>query len=180
MLGIGIVFPILPQLIASFLNGDLSAAAQYYGFFISLFAAMQFMFAPLLGALSDRYGRRPVLLVSLLGAGLDYILLSFAPSLTWLFVGRIITGVTAASFTVANAYIADVSPPEERAQNFGVIGAAFGLGFIFGPVLGGLLGGLGPRIPFLAAGLLAFLNWAYGFFVLPESLAHENRQPVEW
>src|SRR5512135_2645457 len=180
MLGIGIVFPILPQLIASFLNGDLSAAAQYYGFFISLFAAMQFMFAPLLGALSDRYGRRPVLLVSLLGAGLDYILLSFAPSLTWLFVGRIISGMTAASFTVANAYIADVSPPEKRAQNFGIIGAAFGLGFILGPVLGGVFGTLGTRVPFMVAGVLTLLNWLYGFFILPESLAPEHRRRFEW
>ncbi|MGE5263978.1 MAG: TCR/Tet family MFS transporter [Acidobacteriota bacterium] len=180
MLGVGIVFPILPQLIASFLNGDLSAAAQYYGFFISLFAAMQFIFAPLLGALSDRYGRRPVLLVSLLGAGLDYILLSFAPSLTWLFIGRIISGMTAASFTVANAYIADVSPPEKRAQNFGVIGAAFGLGFIIGPVLGGAFGSLGPRVPFMVAGVLTLLNWLYGFFVLPESLPQVHRRRFEW
>lgn len=180
MLGVGIVFPILPQLIASFMNGDLSAAAQYYGFFISLFAAMQFMFAPVLGALSDRYGRRPVLLISLLGAGLDYILLSFAPTLAWLFVGRLISGMTAASFTVANAYIADVSPPEKRAQNFGIIGAAFGLGFILGPVLGGVFGTMGARVPFMVAGGLTLLNWLYGFFILPESLAPEHRRRFEW
>ncbi len=180
MLGLGIVFPILPQLIASFLNGDLSAAAQYYGYFVALFATMQFIFSPVLGGLSDQYGRRPVLLVSLFGAGLDYILLSFAPTLPLLFVGRIISGTTSASFTVANAYIADVSPPEKRAQNFGIIGAAFGLGFILGPALGGLLGALGPRVPFMAAGVLTLLNWLYGFFVLPESLALEHRRRFSW
>jgi DHA1 family tetracycline resistance protein-like MFS transporter len=180
MMGLGIVFPILPQLIASFTNGDVSVAAQYYGYFIALFAAMQFLFSPVLGALSDQYGRRPVVLLSLLGAGLDYVLLSFAPTLALLFVGRLIAGITSASLTAANAYIADVSPPEKRAQNFGVIGAAFGLGFIVGPLLGGLLGGLGPRVPFMAAGLLTLLNWLYGFFVLPESLAPENRRPFSW
>ena len=177
MIGIGIVFPILPQLIASFTNNDVSAAAQYYGYFVALYAAMQFLFAPVLGSLSDQVGRRPVLLVSLLGAGLDYALLAFAPTLWLLFVGRIIAGVTAASFTVANAYIADVSPPEKRAQNFGMIGAAFGLGFIVGPLLGGTLGVLGPRVPFMVAGLLTIINWLYGYFVLPESLAKENRRP---
>ena len=176
MIGLGIVFPILPQLIASFLNNDVSAAAQYYGYFVALFAAMQFLFAPVLGSLSDQVGRRSVLLVSLFGAALDYALLSFAPTLWLLFVGRIIAGVTAASFTVANAYIADVSPPEKRAQNFGMIGAAFGLGFIIGPLLGGLLGQFGPRVPFMVAGLLTIVNWLYGYFVLPESLAPENRR----
>jgi DHA1 family tetracycline resistance protein-like MFS transporter len=180
MLGLGIVFPILPQLIASFLNGDVSAAAQYYGYFIALFAAMQFLFAPVLGALSDQVGRRPILLLSLLGAALDYALLAFAPTLAWLFVGRMIAGITAASFTVANAYIADVSPPEKRAQNFGVIGAAFGLGFIVGPLIGGILGVLGPRVPFIAAGVLTLVNWLYGYFVLPESLAPENRRRFAW
>ncbi len=180
MLGIGIVFPILPQLIASFLNGDLSVAAQYYGWFISLFAAMQFVFAPVLGGLSDRYGRRPILLVSLFGAGVDYVLLSVAPTLAWLFVGRVIAGVTAASYTVANAYIADVSPPERRAQNFGVVGAAFGFGFIIGPALGGILGTFGPRVPFMAAGVLTLVNWLYGYFVLPESRALENRRAFAW
>lgn len=176
VLGLGIVIPILPGLIASFLGGDVSAAAQYYGYFIAVFAAMQFLFAPVLGALSDQYGRRPVLLVSLFGAGLDYVLLAVAPTLALLFVGRVIAGITAASFTAANAYIADVSPPEKRAQNFGLIGAAFSLGFIIGPVLGGVLGSLGPRVPFMAAGTLTLLNWLYGFFVLPESLAPENRR----
>jgi DHA1 family tetracycline resistance protein-like MFS transporter len=180
VLGLGIVIPILPQLIASFMNGDVSAAAQYYGYFISVFAAMQFLFAPILGALSDRYGRRPVLLVSLFGAGLDYILLSIAPTLTLLFVGRIIAGITAASFTAANAYIADVSPPEKRAENFGIVGAAFGVGFIIGPVLGGVIGSFGPRVPFMVAGVLTLINWLYGFFVLPESLAPENRRRFTW
>ena len=180
MLGLGIVFPILPQLIASFMNGNVSAAAQYYGYFIAVFAAMQFLFSPVLGALSDQYGRRPILLLSLLGAGLDYILLAFAPTLALLFVGRVIAGVTSASLTAANAYIADVSPPEKRAQNFGVVGAAFGLGFIIGPLLGGVFGAWGPRVPFMAAGLLTLLNWLYGFFVLPESLAPENRRPFSW
>ncbi len=180
MLGLGIVIPILPQLIASFLNGDLSAAAQYYGYFVALFAAMQFLFSPVLGGLSDQYGRRPVLLVSLLGGGLDYMLLSFAPTLAWLFVGRLISGTTAASFTVANAYIADVSRPEDRAKNYGLIGAAFGLGFIIGPALGGMLGAFGPRVPFMAAGALTLLNWLYGFFVLPESLPKQNRRRFKW
>jgi DHA1 family tetracycline resistance protein-like MFS transporter len=157
-----------------------SAAARYYGYFIAVFAAMQFLFAPILGALSDQYGRRPVLLLSLFGAGLDYILLSFAPTLWLLFVGRIIIGITSASFTAANAYIADVSPPEKRAQNFGMVGAAFGLGFIIGPAIGGLLGSFGPRVPFMAAGVLTLVNWLYGFFILPESLPPENRRRFAW
>ena len=180
VLGLGIVIPILPQLIASFLNGDVSAAAQYYGYFIAIFAAMQFLFAPILGALSDQYGRRPILLVSLFGAGLDYLLLAVAPTLSLLFLGRIIAGITAASFTAANAYIADVSPPEQRAQNFGVVGAAFGLGFIVGPLLGGIFGIWGPRVPFIVAGILTLLNWLYGFFVLPESLAPHLRRRFRW
>jgi DHA1 family tetracycline resistance protein-like MFS transporter len=180
MVGVGLVFPILPQLIASFLNGNLSLAAQDYGYFVALYAAMQFLFAPILGGLSDQYGRRPVLLLSLLGAGLDYALLTWAPSLAWLYVGRVISGITSASFTVANAYIADVSPPDKRAQNFGVVGAAFGLGFIIGPALGGVLGTFGPRVPFMAAGALTLVNWLYGFFVLPESLAPQNRRRFAW
>lgn len=179
VMGIGIIIPVLPELIASF-TSDVSAASRYYGYFIATFAAMQFLFAPVLGSLSDQFGRRPVLLVSLFGAGLDYLLLSFAPTLGLLFVGRVIAGITAASITAANAYIADVSPPEKRAQNFGIIGAAFGLGFIIGPAIGGLLGSFGPRVPFMAAGILTLLNWLYGVFVLPESLAPENRRAFSW
>lgn len=180
MVGIGIVFPVLPELIASLRGGDVSDAARYYGYFVAVYAAMQFLFAPILGGLSDQYGRRPVLLLSLFGAGVDYCLLALAPNLALLFVGRMIAGITAASFTAANAYIADISPPEKRAQNFGVIGAAFGLGFIIGPALGGALGGLGLRAPFVAAGVLTLLNWLYGLLVLPESLAPENRRRFSW
>jgi MFS transporter, DHA1 family, tetracycline resistance protein len=141
---------------------------------------MQFVFAPILGSLSDRYGRRPVILLSLLGSGLDYFLLAYAPSLAWFFVGRIISGITGANFAAANAYIADVSPPEKRAANFGLIGAAFGLGFILGPALGGLLGDIGLRWPFIVAGILTLLNALYGWLVLPESLAPENRRAFSW
>ncbi|GAC1551393.1 MAG: tetracycline resistance MFS efflux pump [Herpetosiphon sp.] len=176
VMGAGIVIPILPQLVASFMHGDVSAAARYYGYFIATFALLQFLFAPVLGSLSDHFGRRPVLLISLFGAGLDYLLLSFAPNLWVLFIGRIVAGITAANFTAANAYIADISPPERRAQNYGIVGAAFGLGFIIGPAIGGFLGAYGPRVPFMAAGALTLLNWLYGFFVLPESLAVENRR----
>lgn len=180
VMGLGIVIPVLPELIASFNDGNVSAASRYYGYFVATFAAMQFLFAPVLGALSDHYGRRPVLLISLFGAGLDYVLLAFAPTLALLFLGRIIAGATAASFTVAKAYIADVSPPDKRAQNFGLVGAAFGVGFIIGPAIGGLLGSFGPRVPFMVAGILTLLNWLYGFFVLPESLALENRRTFAW
>src|SRR5215207_9960176 len=180
VLGIGIVIPILPELIAIFRNGDLSAAARYYGWFVGMYAAMQFVFAPLLGNLSDRYGRRPVILVALLGTGLDYLLLAAAPSLAWLFVGRVIAGITGASITAATAYIADISPPERRAQNFGLIAAAFGVGFIIGPIIGGVLGTLGPRVPFYATAVLTLLNGLYGFFVLPESLPRAHRRSFAW
>lgn len=140
------------------------------------FAAVQFIFAPILGGLSDKYGRRPVLLFSLFGFGLDYVVLTFAQSIEWLFIGRIIAGITGASITTASAYIADISTPETRAQNFGMIGAAFGVGFILGPVLGGLLGQYGPRVPFIVASVLCFLNWLYGYFILPESLPPEKRR----
>jgi len=174
--GLGIIIPVLPTLIKQLINGDLSVAAQYGGWLTLAYALTQFVFAPILGNLSDKYGRRPVLLFSLLGFGIDYLFLAFAPSIGWLFVGRILAGITGASFTTATAYIADISTPENKAQNFGLVGAAFGLGFILGPVIGGLLGQFGPRIPFFAAAGLSFINLIYGYFVLPESLSKENRR----
>ena len=179
--GFGLIIPVMPKLIEQLLGiSDISKASQYGGWLTFAYAFMQFVFAPVLGNLSDKYGRRPVLLFSLFGFGIDYLFLSFAPSIAWLFVGRLIAGVTGASFTTASAYIADISTPENRAQNFGMIGAAFGLGFIVGPSIGGLLGELGPRIPFLVAAGLALTNWLYGYFVLPESLDKEHRRPFEW
>ncbi|MBO0357936.1 TCR/Tet family MFS transporter [Hymenobacter sp. BT186] len=180
VIGFGIIIPVLPKLITHLTGEPLSAAARYGGWMGFAFAGMQFLFSPVLGNLSDKYGRRPVLLVALFGFGLDYLFLAFAPSIGWLFVGRMIAGITGASFTTAGAYIADISTPENRAKNFGLIGAAFGLGFIIGPVLGGKLVGFGAQVPFLVAAGLTFLNWLYGFFVLPESLAPENRRPFDW
>jgi DHA1 family tetracycline resistance protein-like MFS transporter len=158
----------------------MSEAAQYGGWLIGSYALVQFLCAPLVGALSDRFGRRPVLLLSLLGFGLDYLVLAIAPSIGWLFVARVIAGFFGASFTTGAAYIADVSTPDKRAQNFGLIGAAFGLGFIIGPVTGGLLGELGARVPFYAAAGLTLLNFLYGYFILPESLPESNRRAFEW
>lgn len=178
--GIGIIIPVFPKLITELIHGDLSQASLYGGWLTFAYSVMQFIFSPILGGLSDQYGRRPVLLASLFGFGIDYIFLGFAPSIGWLFVGRLIAGVLGASFTTAGAYIADVSPPEKRAQNFGLIGAAFGLGFIIGPMLGGLLGQYGARVPFFVSAGLALLNWLYGYFVLPESLLPENRRPFDW
>lgn len=180
VIGIGIIIPVMPQLIKSLVGGSMSDASVYGGWLMFAFAIMQFLFSPIFGGLSDQFGRRPVLLISLLGFGLDYILLALAPNITWLFVGRILAGITGASFTTATAYIADVSEPEKRAQNFGMIGAAFGLGFIIGPVIGGLLGQFGERIPFYAAAAITLINWLYGFFVLPESLDKANRRPFDW
>jgi DHA1 family tetracycline resistance protein-like MFS transporter len=177
--GLGIIIPVLPTLISELIHGNISEAASIGGWLTFAYAFVQFICAPLLGNLSDRYGRRPVLLFSLLGFGIDYLLLAFAPTIGWLFVGRIIAGFTGASFTTASAYIADVSTPEKRAQNFGLIGAAFGLGFILGPVLGGVLGQFGSRIPFFAAAGLSFLNVIYGYFVLPESLPIEKKRPFD-
>ncbi len=175
-LGIGLIIPILPKYLAGFSGGNLAGASHSYGILVAVYSAMQFLCAPMLGALSDRYGRRPVIFLSLFGAALNYLLTAFAPSLGWMLVGRVIAGASAASFSVAAAYIADVTPPEKRAQNFGLIGAAFGLGFIAGPALGGLLGRVDLRLPFLVAAALNGLNLAYGLFVLPESLSLENRR----
>lgn len=179
-IGFGLVIPIFPKLIQQLEHCDLSKASQYGGWLVCTYAIMQFFFAPVLGNLSDRFGRRPVLLFSLLGFGLDYTFQGLAPSLGWLFVGRAIAGVTGASFTTASAYIADISTPENRAQNFGMIGVAFGLGFIIGPSLGGLLGGFGLRIPFFVAAGFSLLNTLFGFFILPESLSLEKRRPFDW
>jgi DHA1 family tetracycline resistance protein-like MFS transporter len=179
--GFGLIIPVMPKLIEQLLGvSNISLASQYGGWLTFAYAFMQFIFAPVLGNLSDKYGRRPVLLFSLFGFGIDYLFLSFAPSIAWLFVGRLIAGVTGASFTTASAYIADISTPENRAQNFGMIGAAFGLGFIVGPLIGGLLGEYGARVPFFVAAALALTNWLYGYFVLPESLDKEHRRPFEW
>ena len=180
MLALGMIVPILPRLVIDFVNGDHALAADVYGWFGSVWALMQFLFSPVQGSLSDRFGRRPVILASNIGLGLDYILMALAPSLVWLFVGRVISGVTAASFSVANAYIADVTPPELRAARYGMIGAAFGAGFIIGPALGGLLGSDDPRLPFWVAAGFSLVNAAYGVFVLPESLPLSKRAPFSW
>lgn len=174
--GWGIIIPVIPKLIKELIHGDISEAAKYGGWLTFAYAITQFMFAPLIGNLSDKFGRRPIILISLFAFSMDYLLLAFAPTITWLFIGRIIAGLTGASITTASAYIADVSTPENRAKNFGMIGAAFGLGFIIGPVIGGLLGQYGSRVPFYAAAILCLLNFLYGYFILPESLAKENRR----
>jgi DHA1 family tetracycline resistance protein-like MFS transporter len=180
MLALGVMVPVLPKLIVSFEHGDMADAAGVAGLFGFAWAAMQFIFSPVLGALSDRRGRRPVILLSNLGLGLDYLLMAVAPSLTWLFVGRLVSGITSASFSTAGAYIADVTPEDERAAKFGMLGAAFGLGFVVGPALGGLLGGISLRLPFWAAAGLSLTNALYGFFILPESLPREQRAPFAW
>lgn len=180
VLGIGIIIPILPELIKEFVGGSTPSAGRYFGVIAATYAATQFVFAPVLGSLSDRFGRRPIILISLFGLGVDYLIQGFAPTIGWLFVGRFIAGVMGASFTTANAYIADVSGPENRARNFGLVGVAFGLGFIFGPALGGVLGGISLRLPFFVSAGLAFINWLYGFFVLPESLPPEKRGGFSW
>ena len=180
VLGIGLIIPITPRLVESFQQTGIADASKTYGLLVAVYSLMQFIGAPVLGSLSDRFGRRPVILLSLLGSGLDYFLLAYAPSLGWFFLGRIISGLTGANFAAASAYIADISPPEKRAANFGLIGAAFGLGFILGPALGGLLGNIGLRMPFVVAGALTLLNALYGWMVLPESLAPENRRAFSW
>jgi DHA1 family tetracycline resistance protein-like MFS transporter len=180
MLALGLIVPVLPKLIVRFADGDTAAGAKYYGLFATVWALMQFIFAPVLGALSDRFGRRPVILLSNLGLGLDYVLMALAPSLVWLFVGRTLSGITSASFATAGAYIADVTPIHQRASRFGMLGAAFGIGFVLGPALGGVLGSIDPRLPFWVAAALSLLNACYGLFVLPESLPAERRAPWQW
>jgi len=180
VLGIGLIVPLMPTLIRGFTGGDLSVASQYAGWLMASYAIMQFFFSPILGGLSDKFGRRPIILASLFGFSIDYLILANAPNITWLFVGRLLAGITGASFTTAQAYIADISKPEERAKNFGMVGAAFGIGFIIGPAIGGFLGSFGVRVPFYVSALLTLLNGLYGYFVLPESLAKENRRSFDW
>jgi DHA1 family tetracycline resistance protein-like MFS transporter len=174
--GWGIIIPVIPKLIKELIHGDISEAAKIGGWLTFAYAITQFVFAPFIGNLSDKFGRRPIILLSLFAFSMDYLLLAFAPTITWLFIGRIIAGISGASITTASAYIADVSTPENRAKNFGMIGAAFGLGFIIGPVIGGLLGQYGSRVPFYAAAVLCLLNFLYGYFILPESLSKDNRR----
>lgn len=180
MIGFGIIIPVLPGLIQELTQGSISEAAQYGGWLLAAYSITQFVFSPIVGGLSDRFGRRPIILASLFGFTLDYLFLAFAPTIAWLFVGRIVAGIMGASFTTASAYIADVSTPENRAQNFGMIGAIFGLGFIVGPLLGGVLGDFGPRVPFLVTAGLTALNFVYGWLFLPESLKPENRRTFDW
>jgi MFS transporter, DHA1 family, tetracycline resistance protein len=181
VMGFSLIIPVMPSLISSLKGIPFNKASLYGGYLLFAFAAAQFLFSPVIGNLSDRYGRRPVLLSSLFGFGIDYIFLALAPAYGWLFIGRVIAGITGASFTTATAYIADISPdPAERAKNFGMIGAAFGLGFVLGPALGGLLAIWGIRAPFYAAAGLCLLNCLFGYFYLPESLPKENRRPFEW
>ncbi len=179
-LALGVVIPILPKLIESFVNNDTANAARIFGLFGTVWALMQFFFSPILGALSDRFGRRPVVLLSNFGLALDYVLMALAPSLTWLFIGRVISGITSASISTAYAYITDLTVPEKRAAVFGKIGVAFGAGFILGPALGGLLGGIEPRLPFWVAAGLSFTNTLYGLLILPESLPRDRRSPFRW
>ena len=179
MMAVGLTAPVLPKLIIEFEQGDVASAAVYVGLFATLWAAMQFVFSPVIGAASDRFGRRPVILLSNFGLGLDYLLMALAPSLGWLLVGRAISGITSASYPTAGAYIADVTPPAERAAKFGMLGAAFGFGFVLGPALGGVLGGIDLRLPFWVAAGLSLANGLYGFFILPESLPPEKRRPFK-
>ncbi|MCL1664952.1 TCR/Tet family MFS transporter [Elizabethkingia ursingii] len=178
--GWGIIIPVIPKLIEELIHGDISEAAKYGGWLSFAYAFTQFIFAPLVGNLSDKYGRRPIILISLLGFAIDYIFLALSPNIIWLFIGRVIAGITGASITTASAYIADISIEENRAKNFGLIGAAFGMGFIIGPVLGGLLGQFGSRVPFYAAAVLCLINFIYGYFILPESLDKDHRREFEW
>lgn len=178
--GWGIIIPVVPDLIKELIHADIGEAAKYGGWLGFAYAFTQFIFSPVVGNLSDKYGRRPIILISLFGFTIDYIFLALSPNIYWLFIGRIIAGVTGASITTASAYIADISTNEDRAKNFGLIGAAFGVGFIIGPVIGGLLGHYGPRVPFYAAAVLCLINFLYGYFILPESLDQDHRRPFNW
>jgi len=178
--GWGIIIPVVPKLIEELIHGDISEAAKYGGWLSFAYAFIQFIFSPLVGNLSDKFGRRPIILISLFGFTIDYIFLALSPNIWWLFIGRVIAGITGASVTTASAYIADISTDEDRSKNFGLIGAAFGLGFIIGPVLGGVLGHYGSRVPFYAAAVLCLVNFLYGYFILPESLSKENRREFSW
>jgi DHA1 family tetracycline resistance protein-like MFS transporter len=180
VVALGIVIPVLPKLVEGFMGGDTRRASQIYGAMTTAWGVMQFVSMPVIGMLSDRFGRRRVILISCLGLGLDYFVMALAPTVAWLFLGRVVSGMTSANFSTAFAYIADVTPQDKRAGAFGIMGAAFGVGFVIGPALGGLLGGIDPRLPFWVAGALAVMNAAYGFFVLPESLAPEKRSPFAW
>ena len=180
MLALGVMVPVLPKLVVEFMGGDIASAATITGYFGFAWAAMQFVFSPVLGALSDRFGRRPVIILSNIGMGLDYVVMALAPSLWWLFIGRLLSGVSAATSATAGAYITDVTPPDKRAAKFGMMGAAFGFGFIIGPAVGGFLGGIDLRLPFWVAAGLSFANALYGFFVLPESLPRERRARFHW
>lgn len=176
VLGFGLLIPVGPRFVMQLQGGDEAAAAPIVGWLGATYATMQFLFAPLLGALSDRFGRRPVLLVSLFGSGLDYLVMPFVPSVPWLFVTRVVNGISGASITVCNAYIADITAPDRRAAAFGVVGAAFGVGFVLGPLLGGILGGIDIHLPFYVAGAVTLVNWLFGFLVVPESLPAERRK----
>jgi MFS transporter, DHA1 family, tetracycline resistance protein len=180
MLALGIIVPVLPKLVVAFEGGDVAHAARIVGVFGFAWSAMQFLASPVVGAMSDRFGRRPIVLLSNFGLGLDYLVMAMAPSVAWLFAGRIISGITSSSFPTASAYVADVTPPEQRAAKFGMLGAAFGLGFIIGPAVGGVLGDIDLRLPFWVAGGLSLANAAYGYFILPESLPREKRARVPW
>jgi DHA1 family tetracycline resistance protein-like MFS transporter len=180
MFALGLIMPILPKLVESFVDNDTASAARIFGLFGTAWALMQFFFSPILGGLSDRFGRRPVVLLSNFGLAFDYVLMALAPSLSWLFVGRVISGITSASISTAFAYIADITPVERRAAVFGKVGAAFGAGFIIGPAVGGLLGGFDPRLPFWVAAALSFANALYGLLILPESLPRDRRSPFHW
>ncbi|HQT64341.1 MAG TPA: TCR/Tet family MFS transporter [Acidocella sp.] len=180
MLAMSLVIPVLPRLVLGFMQNDTASASRIIGIFGTCWALMQFIFSPIMGALSDRFGRRPVVLISNIGLGLDYIMMALAPGIGLLFVGRLISGVTAASMSTAQAYIADVTPPEKRAANYGLMSVAFGLGFILGPAFGGLLGQINPRLPFWVAAGFSLTNALYGFFILPESLPKEQCRPFSW
>lgn len=181
VIGFGLIIPVLPKLLEQMTGGDLSTAARWGGVLMFTYAGMQFLFSPIIGGLSDRYGRRPVILAALFAFSIDFLISGFAPTIWWFFLGRLLAGITGATFTSGMAYIADVSPIEKRAQNFGLVGAAFGMGFIIGPLIGGVVAfQYGIRAPFFVAAGLAMLNWLYGYFILPESLAPENRRPFDW